>query len=222
MNLPRSLALGLCLGVLLLAGCNPLKSTAPSQQLYVLRPAPAPATAPAPVPVTLLLLRPVAEPGLDTTRIALVQPGNRLDYFAGGEWAGSLAIVAESLFAQTLRSSGRFAQVSSDAAGSGADFVLAVTLRRFEAEYDAAGAAPRAVVRLECTLASRREHRQITTFDIDTHAAADANRLGSVVAAFEKAAQEASLVLAERAAQAAQAALAAEPRPAAQSAAPRT
>jgi cholesterol transport system auxiliary component len=185
---------------LLLAGCGGLKSSAAPEQRYVLRPALARAEGPR-VDATLQLLRPVAQPGLDTARIALVQPGNRLDYYAGGSWAGPLADVAESLFAQTLRSSGRFAQVASDAAGMGADFVLAVTLRRFEAEYAAAGdAPPRVRLRLECTLSSRREHRQIAGFDIEAEADAGANRLGSVVAAMESAAQDAARQLVARSA----------------------
>ena len=195
--------------MLLLAGCGGLKSNAVSEQLYVLRAAPAGAGGPR-VEATLQLLHPVAQPGLDTARIALVQPGNRLDYYAGGRWAGTLADVAESLFVQTLRSSGRFSQVSSDAAGMGADFVLAVTLRRFEAEYAAAGAAPRVKLHLECTLSSSREHQQLAGFDIESAADADANRLGSVVAAMELAAQDAARQLVVKSAELAAQALAAQ------------
>jgi cholesterol transport system auxiliary component len=203
MSLRRAVAMGVAATALLLVGCNPLKSNQPAEQLFVLRPALASqAAAGAPrVAATVQLLRPVAQPGLDTARIALVQPGNRLDYFAGGRWSGPLVDVAESLFAQTLRGSGRFAQVNSDAAGMGADFVLAVTLRRFEAEYDAVGGIPSVRVRLECTVSSRSEHRQIASFDIEASSAADANRLGSVVAAFERAAQDASAQLAARSAE---------------------
>jgi len=193
----------------LLAGCGGLSARTAPDQRYVLRPAPARADGPR-VEATLQLLHPAAEPGLDTARIALVQPGNRLDYYAGGSWAGPLTDVTESLFAQALRGSGRFAQVSSDAAGMGADFVLAVTLRRFEAEYAATGEAPRVKLRLECTLSSRREHRQLGGFDIESEAQAPANRLGSVVAAMEGAAQDAARQLVARSADLAARALADE------------
>jgi cholesterol transport system auxiliary component len=185
--------------VLLLAGCTGLRSNAPDQQLYVLRP-PVMPVAETHVEATLQLLRPVAQAGLDSARIALVQPGNRFDYFAGSRWTGTLDQVAGALLAQTLRSSGRFAQVSTDAAGVGADFVLAVTLRRFEADYAVIGMPPRARILLECTLSSRRTHRQVSGFDIETSAEADANRLGSIVAAFEVAAQDAASQLVDRAA----------------------
>lgn len=183
---------------LLLAGCGSLGGRT-GDQLYVLH-APAAAAAGPRVEATLQLLRPVAQPGLDTARIAVAQPGNRLDYFVGGRWAGSLEQVAESLFVQALRGSGRFAQVASDGAGMGADFVLAVTLRRFELEYATPGSAPTAKVVLECTVSSRREHRQLAGFDVVTEAPASANRLGNAVAALERAAQEASRQMVDRAA----------------------
>jgi cholesterol transport system auxiliary component len=184
----------------LISGCSSLQSNISPEQRYVLH---APVTQPhgAAVAATLQLLRPVAQPGLDTDRIALVQPGNRLDYFAGGRWSGPLERVVESMLVQTLRGSGRFAQISHDGAGMGADFVLAVTLRRFEADYAAEGGAPMARVQLECTLSSRRDHRQLAGFDIVTEAPAGANRLGSVVAALEAAGQEAARQLADKAAE---------------------
>jgi cholesterol transport system auxiliary component len=212
MSLRKSPVAGAVLLALLLSACSGgLKSSAPSEQLYVLRPAAPAAISGAPVQATLQLLRPVAEPGLDTARIALLQPGNRLDYYAGGRWSGPLVDVMESLLARTLRGSGRFAQVSSDAAGMGADFALAVTLRRFEAEYDAAGGPPTARVVLECTVSSRREHRQIAGFDVAGSAPAQANRLGSVVLALEQAANEAAAGVVDQAARFSAAALAAEP-----------
>ncbi|MEN9705764.1 MAG: hypothetical protein RLZZ393_1643 [Pseudomonadota bacterium] len=176
---------------LLLSGCGGLRSRAEPEQLYVLQP---PAAMPAGprVEATLQVLRPVAQPGLDTSRIALLQPGNRLDHFDGGRWAGPLEQVAEALFVRALRGSGRFAHVASDGAAMGADFVLALTLRRFEVEYPSAGGLPVAHVVLECTLSSRREHRQLAGFDVVTQSPATANRLGPVVEAIERAAQDAS------------------------------
>jgi ABC-type uncharacterized transport system auxiliary subunit len=183
---------------LLLTGCSSLGGRA-EEQVYVLH-APTATSAGARVEATLQLLRPVAQPGLDSARIAVAQPGNRLDYFAGGRWAGSLEQVAESLFVQTLRGSGRFAQVASDGAGMGADFVLAVTLRRFELDYAAPGGVPTAKVVLECTLSSRSEHRQLAGFNVVAETPAAANRLGSSVAALEHAAQDAARQMVDRAA----------------------
>jgi ABC-type uncharacterized transport system auxiliary subunit len=89
--------------------------------------------------------------------------------------------------------------VDSDRGGFGAQVVLAITVRRFEAEYGAdENAAPRARVVLECTLGDRIERNTLATFDVDTTVQADANRLSSVVAALETAANQALAQVVER------------------------
>jgi cholesterol transport system auxiliary component len=183
-----------------LAGCGGLKSSAPAEQLYVLRPPQFAAPTTPRVEATLLVRRPQVQPGLDTARIAVLEPGHRLDYVAGASWSAPLGAVAGSLFTQSLKGSGRFAQVSDDASGVSADFVLAITLRRFEADYQVSGATPTVQLELECALISPHEHRQVASFDIATSAAAAANRQESIVAAFEQAAQAASVQLVERSA----------------------
>ena len=185
----------------LLAGCGGLlRSTAPAEQTFRLRSA-LPAVSNAVAIKTTLQLLPVAvQPGLDTTRIALVRPGNRLDWYADARWAGPLNDVVTALLAQSLRDSGRFAQVATDAAAMDADVVLAVTVRRFEAEQSAQGALPVAQVRLECTLSSLTAHRQLAAFTATAAVPAGANRLTAVVAALEQAAQQAVAEVVEQAA----------------------
>ena len=176
----------------LLTGCGGLlKSKAPVEQVYVLHAA-VPAARPAtPLAATIRVLRPNPQAGLDTNRIALTRPGNRLDYYAGSRWAGTLADVLGGLATQQLRASGTFAGVDGDRGGFGPDFVLAITVRRFEAEYRDDDSPPVARVTLECTLGRRDTRETLASFDADISVAADANRLGSVVAALEQAAQQA-------------------------------
>ena len=175
---------------LLVSGCSSLlHSTAPVAQTYVLRAA-APATdARTPLPVTLQWLPVSLAPGLDSTRILLLRSGNRLDFYAGARWAAPLGALLDALLLQTLRDSGQFAHIASDGAGMDADLVLAVTVRRFEVEQ-AEGGLPVAQAELDCTLASRREQRQLASFRVAAQVPASANRLGSVVAALEQAAQQ--------------------------------
>ena len=71
-------------------------------------------------------------------------------------------------------------------------------LRRFEADYAVEGGVPVARVQLDCTLSSRREHRQLATFVVEAAVDAGANRLGNVVAALEQAAQQATAQLVTR------------------------
>ena len=64
----------------LLPGCGGmLRSDAPADQIYVIRPAAA-ATQATPLPAMIAVARPLVQPGLATTGIALTRPGNRLDY----------------------------------------------------------------------------------------------------------------------------------------------
>lgn len=200
-------------GALLAAGCSGLKSDAPAEQVYILRPGAAGVAATQPLSATLQVRRPAAQPGLDTNRIALTRPGNRLDYYAGSRWAGPLTDVVGALLAQSLRASGSFANVDNDRGGFGPDFVLAVTIRHFEAQYSSDDSAPRARVALEATLGSRRERETLANLDADVTVQADANRLGSVVAALEQAAQQATAELLAKSTAATAAALAAQDRP---------
>ena len=185
----------------LLTGCGGLlRSTAPAEQTFRLRSALPAVSSVAAIKTTLQLLPVAVQPGLDTTRIALVRPGNRLDWYADARWAGPLNDVVTALLAQSLRDSGRFAQVATDAAAMDADVVLAVTVRRFEAEQSAEGALPVAQVRLECTLSSLTAHRQLAAFTATAAVPAGANRLTDVVAALEQAAQQAVAEVVEQAA----------------------
>jgi len=174
-----------------LAGCSIFKSNAPVEQVYVLRPS-APVAATSTVPGGLAVPRPAVDPGLESPRIALVRPGNRMDYYASARWGGSLSEVLHSLIGQRLRASGAFGVVDTDRGGFGAQYVLNVSVRRFEAEYGAdPEGAPTARVVLECTVADRGARRTLGSFDVTTSVPADANRMGAVVAALERAANEA-------------------------------
>ena len=190
MKAPFALPLLLTVAALT-GGCSFLKSNAGAEQTFVLRPAP-PVTAATPVRVTLQMLRPTVDPGLDSARIVLVRPGNRLDYYAKARWSGSLADVVHSIAAQSLRASGAFASVDTDRGGFGAQTVLAITVRRFEAEYGQDEMAPpTAHVRFECTLGDRLDRHTIANFDVDVAVPASENRLGPVVAALEWATNQA-------------------------------
>jgi cholesterol transport system auxiliary component len=185
---------------LMLSACSLFESNARPEQSYVLRPSP-PAAAASTARVAVQLLRPSIEPGLDSPRIALSRPGNRLDYYAAARWAGSVSDVWQSLASQRFRASGAFATVDTDRGGFGAQHVIAITVRRFDAEYGAdETAAPTARVLLECTVGSRASRTTLASFDIATEARATDNRMGAVVEAMERAANDALTQAIERSA----------------------
>lgn len=182
----------------LLASCgNVLKSDAPAEQVYVLHPAGPGAAAPAntmPINAVLIVPRPDVQPALASHRIALTQPGNRLDYFAGSRWGAALPQVLGALAVESLLASNTFTVVTDDSRNVGsADFQLLLTVRHFEAQYesDAADAAPRARVAIECLLTSVTPRKVVGRCDAEMLVPARANRMGEIVAALDIAAQRA-------------------------------
>ena len=118
------------LGCLALSACGGLKSDAPDEQVYVLHAA-AP-TASAAAPVGLSLQRTQVQPGLSTARIALVRPGNRMDYYADSRWGAQLPAVVDAFATETLLASGRFSPVTGvDRPSGSAQYQLALNVRHF-------------------------------------------------------------------------------------------
>ena len=183
----------LCLG---LAGCSGLfESKAKPEQTYYLRaPAARSAQAAAPaatatpaIPASVRVIRPAAGPGLDTSRIMLVQADHRMNFFSGSRWAAPAPELIEALAVQTLRASGAWISVGSSGGPFPADYLLQIHLQRFEADYGEGASAPVVHVVLECVVGRREGREVLATFTAAGSAAAAANRLGEVVLAFEQA-----------------------------------
>jgi len=178
----------LCLG---LAGCSGLfQSKAKPEQTYYLR-APAARTAatsaPA-IPASVRVIRPAASPGLDTSRIMLVEADHRMNFFSGSRWPATAPELIEALAVQTLRTSGAWVSVGSSGGPFPADYLLQIHVQRFEADYsEGTAGAPVVHVVLECVVGRREGREVLTTFTAAGSAAAAANRLGEVVMAFEQA-----------------------------------
>lgn len=182
------------------AGCGSvLRSDAPPEQIYVLRPAAAAQSTAATLPGMIAVARPQMQPGLATPRIALTRPGNRLDYYAASRWGAVLSQVASAFAAESLVASRRFEQVVEGSRG-GAQFELQLTVRHFEAEYGSAG-APQAHVAFECLLTAGTPRRVLGTCDGEARVPAAADRMGAIVTALEQAAQQAMEQVVEKAAQ---------------------
>jgi ABC-type uncharacterized transport system auxiliary subunit len=185
---------------LCLAGCSGLfESKAKPEQTYYLR-APAArtagtnsqtgasaATATPAIPVSVRVMRPVAGPGLDTSRIMLVQADRRMNFFSGSRWPATAPEVIEALAVQTLRASGAWASVGDSGSPFPSDYLLQVHVQRFEADYSEGAVAPVVHVVLECVVGRREGREVLATFTAAGSAAAAANRLGEVVMAFEQA-----------------------------------
>ena len=183
---------------LLVSACSGFRSGEAVTVTYNLR-----ATAAAPtasVPSTpsrlqsfsLQVLAPVSGPGLDSDAILLTAPDHRLGHFAASQWAAPVPRLLAGLAAETLRNRGVLAAVHDDASPFPGDYLLRMTIRRFDADYaGGTGAAPTATVVLDCTVGTRVERKVLATFVAQATVRADDNRIGPVVAAFEQATRDA-------------------------------
>jgi ABC-type uncharacterized transport system auxiliary subunit len=191
-------ALLLC-GALLAAGCSGLfHSTSKAEQTYYLRSTAAPATPGAPLPVALRVAAPAADPGLATTHIVLVQPDHRMGFYAASRWPSSTTALVESMAVQTLRASGSWASVQDSASPFPSDYLLQLTLRRFEADYTSGAQAPQVHVVLDAVLGRRDATDAMASFEVAGEQAAADNRMAAVVSAFEQATNSALDALARQ------------------------
>jgi cholesterol transport system auxiliary component len=190
------------------AGCSSLlHSDAPAVQVYTLRAAAASSTGAdpaAPAAAALRVAHPLAGPGLGTSQIVLLQPDHRLNVYAASAWAANTPALLESLAVETLRGSGHWRSIEDADSPFPSDYLLQISIRRFDADYSAGTDAPPTVrVTLDCTL-GREEGRQIVaTFVASGSAVAGANRLGDVVTAFQQATDAAMTSLSRQASAAA-------------------
>jgi cholesterol transport system auxiliary component len=178
------------LGSVLLTACSGLRSKDEPDRTYLLRAAPAAGRAA--LPGVLAVLPPAVQPGFDTDRILLTRAGRELDHFAASRWGDSLPRVIAALAVQSLAGGGGFANVvEAGRPAVASDYELLLTVRHFEAAYDASGAAPVMQVAFECTLTAGAPRRVLGRCDASASEPAGDNRMAAIVAAMEQAVQRA-------------------------------
>jgi ABC-type uncharacterized transport system auxiliary subunit len=195
----KSLALVLvpALSLSLLAGCfSGLNSKALPEQRYVLRSEIAPPSVSVQPAGTVQVLRPTASPGLSGSRIAVMRPGARVDYYANARWAEESPKLLQAQIIDALRTGGRFATVESDTEPFAARYLLSVDIANFQAQYIDTG-PPTVFVTINCTLGRRADRNVILSFAAQGTAHASADHLEAVVAAFRAATSQAMQQIAE-------------------------
>ena len=150
---------------------------------------------------SLRVAHPLAGPGLGTSQIVLLEPDHRMNVYAASAWATDAPALIESLAVQTLRATGEWRSVEDAESPFPSDYLLQISIRRFDADYSAgAGAPPTVHVTLDCTLGAEDARTIVASFVATGSAAASANRLSEVVAAFQQATDEALASLSRQAA----------------------
>lgn len=190
--LPLLLAAGL------LAGClgELLQSKVDEPYTYMLGPQPA-ATASVAYDVEIAVSLPTALPALDTTRIALLKDGNRIDYVYGARWAGTAPQLVQNFMVTLLRSRQGVRSVVVETSRVNANYLLQMELRDFQAEYSN-GQAPQAHVTLVATLVDIAGRRSLGTYEYGARVPAEDNRQAAIVKAFEAALQQAGVALTDQ------------------------
>jgi ABC-type uncharacterized transport system auxiliary subunit len=189
---------------LVVVGCSSLlRSNAPPVQVYTLQAPSAssgnvaePAAA---VDASLRVAHLRAGPGLETSQIVLLQPDHRLNVYAASAWAADAPALLEPLAVATLRGSGHWRSVEDAESPFPSDYLLQISVSRFDADYsDDTSAPPTVQVTLDCTLGKEEGRDIITTFVASGSAVASANRMGEVVAAFQQATDAAMASLSQQ------------------------
>ena len=148
------------------------------------------------LPLALGVARPRAAASLDTERIAVVQPDNRFDHYAGVRWSEPAPQMLQAVVVRVLQSDGRYEVVVATPNRVPTDLLLDLELRRFEAVYAAGGAAPSVRVEFQATLVDPRQVRRVSSMVASSEVAAGDNRRDAVLDAYQRATAEAVHALA--------------------------
>ena len=83
----------------------------------------------------LVVEAPVANAGLNTTRVSLRRTATQLEYFARSNWIDRAPLMVQTLMIESFENSNRIISVGREAVGLRADFILKTELREFQADY---------------------------------------------------------------------------------------
>lgn len=127
----------------------------------------------------------LADPGIDTTRIAQVGGnGLELQYYPEAEWPSTASDMITKLIIQTFVDSRLIPRVGDRNSGLRPDFMLKTVLRDFQAE---AGASPSVKVTITASLVQTPRRVQAGAERFQATAPAASASIEDVVRAFEKA-----------------------------------
>lgn len=175
-------------GAFLLSGCSDLIGpTSTPQQLYVLRPTGGVSTSGPKVTWSLAISTSTISDHLDSSRIALTQPDNSVDYYANSAWTDHLPRLVRDALVEAFENSDRIAGVSSDSEGFHADYVLQAQIRDFEARYSVSDGIPTVWVRVESKMAPSKGREIVASLNSIHQVPATSNSVPAVVQAFNDA-----------------------------------
>jgi cholesterol transport system auxiliary component len=145
------------------------------------------ADAPPALDLTLAVGEPNSSTMLDSNRIAVRPRPLTLQVYGGAVWADTAPALVQAALVDAFGESERFRAVVRPTDSIGADRLLRLDLRHFEAVYADGAKRPTVVVELQATLVDQRRHRVIASRRFRAEQPAERERLDDVVPAFEAA-----------------------------------
>ena len=168
-------------------GCSlPVPGQGPPPELYRLTPK---STFREDLPTAdwqLILEPPVANAGLNTTRIALQRRPTQLEYYARSGWADRAPLMIQTLMIESFENSRKIVSVGRESVGLRADFVLKSELRELEAIYEN-GDPPVAWIGLAAKLVQMPRREIVASQSFDARMKAESDNLPVIIDAFDAA-----------------------------------
>lgn len=134
----------------------------------------------------LILEPPVANAGLNTTRIALQRTPTQLEYYARSGWADRAPTMIQTLMIESFENSGKIVSIGRESVGLRADFILKTELREFQAIYYNNG-KPQAWVGLNAKLVQMPRRSIVASQSFQHFVEAEVDQLSAVIVAFDEA-----------------------------------
>ncbi|MEQ8354988.1 MAG: ABC-type transport auxiliary lipoprotein family protein [Kiloniellaceae bacterium] len=171
----------------LAAGCSlPVPGQGPPPELFRLTPK---STFRDDLPTAnwqLILEPPVANAGLNTTRIALQRGPTQLEYYARSGWADRAPVMIQTLMIESFENSHKIVSVGRESVGLRADFILKTELRELQAIYPNGG-PPDAWVGLNAKLVQMPRRAIVASKSFEHRVGAETDNLPLIVDAFDEA-----------------------------------
>lgn len=175
-------------GVLLfaVAGCADLPFNRPPSQLFVLSPKSTYDTSLPKVSWQLSVDVPIAEAGINTSRIVVRRSPIRIDYFEGVNWSDIAPRMVQTLMIESFENSQRIVGVGRQNVALRSDYSLISELREFQAETVPDG-PPRVRVRLNAKLIRLPQRVIVAGTNRESIVIAKGEGIDNIVNAFDEA-----------------------------------
>lgn len=169
-----------------LSGCISLLPKTKPAQLYRFGVAPAAAASPArPEAIGVFRAGGVFQREAAGDRILTVT-GERAAYVADARWVAPAEVLFEEAVASAFDSAAGRVRLVARGEPTHSDYALRLDVRNFETDYGE-GRAPTVLVRVRAVLSRDSSHAPVAEQVFEAHAPAAQNRVGAIVAAYDKA-----------------------------------